>query len=198
MKKFLQVLLCVFFITLTFSGCDIVEESKTDISENNSDAASEAPLEQTEEISDDVSEEVSAPNESEMSEAGEESGFNNENASVESAPVENVPEASDDDKNGDLDNTSTVPSGLEVLNIALPPDLYNDAVDLFYSDDEYDYFFPAMTKYAMKVYYSDGSIQSVKEAIDSGNITLADLDEFNVLYLRYSKATGEYDAINGE
>ncbi len=80
-------------------------------------------------------------------------------------------------------------SDLEVTDIVLPSGCYGEIIDLFYSDDEYDYFFPSLTKYSMKVYYSDGSVQSVKEAIDAGNITLADLDKFDIFYLKAPKGT---------
>ena len=89
---------------------------------------------------------------------------------------------------------SPTPSDLEVIDIVLPSGCYSELIDLFYSDDEYDYFFPSLTKYHMQVYYSDGSVQNVKQAIDAGNITLADLDKFDIYYFKETK--GKYSSFD--
>lgn len=62
---------------------------------------------------------------------------------------------------------------------------WNDTVDTFYTDEDYKYSFPNwdMHKYVI-VEYEDGITQNVKEALEDGNITIADLDRFNIEYLK--------------
>ena len=62
------------------------------------------------------------------------------------------------------------------------PDL---AIDAFYTDDEYIYFFGyyGMHEYVI-VEYADGTTQNVAEAFQAGNITIADLDRFNIGYVK--------------
>ena len=62
---------------------------------------------------------------------------------------------------------------------------WNDTVDTFYTDEDYKYSFPNwdMHKYVI-VEYEDGTTQNVKEALANGNITIADLDRFNIEYLK--------------
>jgi len=62
---------------------------------------------------------------------------------------------------------------------------WNDAVDTFYTDEDYKYSFPNwdMHKYVI-VEYEDGITQNVKEALEAGCITIADLDIFNIEYLK--------------
>ena len=63
---------------------------------------------------------------------------------------------------------------------------WNDALDTFYTDEDYKYSFHSwpMHKYVI-VEYEDGTTQNVKEALEEGNITIADLDRFNIEYLKY-------------
>ena len=60
-----------------------------------------------------------------------------------------------------------------------------DAIDTFYRDETYEYAFPGrpMHEYVI-VEYEDGTTQNVLEAIRAGNITIADLDRFNIEYLK--------------
>lgn len=62
---------------------------------------------------------------------------------------------------------------------------WNDTVDTFYADEDYTYLFPNwdMHEYVI-VEYEDGTTQNVKEALEAGNITIADLDRFNIEYLK--------------
>ena len=59
------------------------------------------------------------------------------------------------------------------------------AIDAFYTDDEYIYFFGyyGMHEYVI-VEYADGTTQNVAEAFQAGNITIADLDRFNIGYVK--------------
>ena len=62
---------------------------------------------------------------------------------------------------------------------------WDDAIDTFYRDETYEYNFPGqpMHKYVI-VEYEDGTTQNVKEALEEGYITIADLDRFNIEYLK--------------
>ena len=59
------------------------------------------------------------------------------------------------------------------------------AIDAFYTDDEYIYFFgcDGMHEYVI-VEYADGTTQNVAEAFQAGNITIADLDRFDIGYVK--------------
>ncbi len=76
---------------------------------------------------------------------------------------------------------------------------FDDALELFYSDEEYDYLFPSLpeSEYII-VEYSDGTTQNIKEALSDGKVTIEDFDKLNIFYFKQSKATGEYEPINGE
>lgn len=56
-------------------------------------------------------------------------------------------------------------------------------ISTFYQDETYTYFFSMsqMHEYII-VEYEDGTTQNVKEALEAGNITIADLDRFNIEY----------------
>ena len=58
--------------------------------------------------------------------------------------------------------------------------------DVFYKDEEYYYYLPysRMSEYVI-VEYSDGTTQNIKEALEAGNITIADLDRFNIEYYKH-------------
>ena len=60
--------------------------------------------------------------------------------------------------------------------------------DVFYKDEEYYYYLPysRMSEYVI-VEYADGTTQNIKEALEAGNITIADLDRFNIEYFKGSK-----------
>ena len=189
MKKLFLLLGCIVLICFVFSACDEAEESKADISKAESDV-SQAVSETESDVSDEVSAEVSVGEESETpAESSEDASVGEESKTPNESETPN--ESDTPDESEALDNTSTAPSKLEVTDIVLPPDIYDDAIQLFYSDDEYEYYFPAMIMYSLKVHYSDGSTQNAKDAIDEGNITLADLDRFEIKYYKYSKATRE-------
>ena len=62
---------------------------------------------------------------------------------------------------------------------------WDDAIDTFYRDETYEYNFPGqpMHKYVI-VEYEDGTTQNIKEALEAGNITIADLDRFDIKYFK--------------
>ena len=63
-----------------------------------------------------------------------------------------------------------------------------DATDVFYTDDKYEYFFGSQPEAdCVIVVYPDGTFQNLKEAFENGNITIADLDRFEIEYNKMSK-----------
>ncbi len=65
--------------------------------------------------------------------------------------------------------------------------LTNDVLEWFYSDGEYDYYFASAKSHYVIVRYSDGTEKAVKEALNTGDITIADLDKFEIDYGKQEK-----------
>lgn len=59
-----------------------------------------------------------------------------------------------------------------------------DALERFYSDDIYSYYFPSIRSSVVIVYYKDGSEQTVKDALAEGKIKISDLDRFSIQYYK--------------
>ena len=57
-----------------------------------------------------------------------------------------------------------------------------DALEGFYRDDNYTYFFTSIKSQYVIVYYVDGTKQNVKEALVEGKIKISDLDWFGIEY----------------
>lgn len=60
----------------------------------------------------------------------------------------------------------------------------DSALELFWSEEEYEYFFPSIRSEYVVVLYTDGTRQTVAEALREGRITVADLDAFGIDYYR--------------
>lgn len=58
------------------------------------------------------------------------------------------------------------------------------ALERFWSDAYYDYYFPYTETVAI-VHYSDGTQQSLQEALEENRVTVEDMDRFGVFYYRY-------------
>ena len=67
-----------------------------------------------------------------------------------------------------------------------------DALEGFYSDDYYNYYFSSIKSQYIVVSYSDGTSQLVKDALTEGRITLADLDRFDIDYYKEERVTPVY------
>ena len=71
----------------------------------------------------------------------------------------------------------------DIVDRAAEENLPTDtAVERFWSDGEYDYCFPTIRSMYVIVYYSDGTRQAVREALEEGRITINDLDAFGIAY----------------
>lgn len=88
-----------------------------------------------------------------------------------------------------IKNMSTQKVNKEIENIIFHSDRGGaaEAIERFYSNDKYDYYFPTIRNYVTIVYYKDGTEQTVKDALAEGKITIADLDRFNIRYYREPK-----------
>ena len=171
MKKIFIILLCIVFILSAFASCDQAEENKTDISESVSEAVSQTESE----LSADTSEEVSVllPEESTNDESEPDESTNDESTSGENS----TPEASQTESES---NTSS--EGIK--SITQPLQYYPEKLEFFFEDDEYMYIFDVVCSEFTTVEYYDGSKQNVTEALESGNITISDLDKFRILYYK--------------
>lgn len=75
-----------------------------------------------------------------------------------------------------------------------------DALEGFYSDESYDYYFGSLKSGYVIVHYSDGSQEPVKDALAAGRATMEDLDRFGIGYgaeLRYEAVGIRADARDG-
>lgn len=59
-----------------------------------------------------------------------------------------------------------------------------DALEGFYTDEEYRYSFPSIKSRYIDVYYSDGTSEKIKDALAAGRVTIADLDTFDIDYYK--------------
>ena len=62
-----------------------------------------------------------------------------------------------------------------------------EALDKFYEDDYYEYFYDCLKSKYIVVIYEDNSEETVKEALKQGHIKISDLDKYNIDYIKYEK-----------
>lgn len=60
----------------------------------------------------------------------------------------------------------------------------DDALECFYTDETFEYFFSSIKSEYVMVYYTDGTSENVKVALEQGHITVADLKKFDIWYRR--------------
>ncbi len=60
------------------------------------------------------------------------------------------------------------------------------ALERFYEDDRYEYYFGVIKSQYISVTYTDGSTENILSAMDVGRVKIADLDRFDIEY--YTKA----------
>lgn len=63
-----------------------------------------------------------------------------------------------------------------------------DMKEVFFEDESYIYSFNYPQSSVIKAFYTDGSEQNVKDALNDGNITISDLDRFNISYCSEKKS----------
>jgi len=59
---------------------------------------------------------------------------------------------------------------------------YAEGLEEFFHDDAYTYYFPMEESQYLECHFSDGSIKTFMEAIDSGMISVSDLDKNSFIY----------------
>lgn len=59
-----------------------------------------------------------------------------------------------------------------------------DSLENFYQDDEYVYSFPCMKSSKVIVYYNDGTQDYVRNALSNKDITISDLDYYQINYVK--------------
>lgn len=62
-----------------------------------------------------------------------------------------------------------------------------EALENFYNDDKYSYYYSCIKSDYIVVIYDDGSEQRVSDALKEGNISIEDLDTYEIKYYRYDK-----------
>ncbi len=62
-----------------------------------------------------------------------------------------------------------------------------EAEELFFEDDEYEYYFNVIKSHYVIVTYNDANSEDIITALNSGRATIADLDEFDIEYTKKPK-----------
>lgn len=62
-----------------------------------------------------------------------------------------------------------------------------EALEGFYADNEYTYYWSCMKNKYMIVKYESGFEETISNALKYGTITIDDLDENNISYIKYEK-----------
>ena len=65
---------------------------------------------------------------------------------------------------------------------------YDNAFELFYTDDRYNYYFSNIISQYIIVEFDDGTKNNVKDALTAGEITISDLDKFEIQYSKTEKS----------
>ena len=63
-----------------------------------------------------------------------------------------------------------------------------EAEELFFEDDEYEYYFSVIKSHYVIVTYNDSNSEDIITALNSGRATIADLDEFDIEYTKKPKS----------
>ena len=63
----------------------------------------------------------------------------------------------------------------------------DEALEGFYADENYTYFWSCIKNKYMIVKYDDGSKELISEALKNNHINIQDLDKFNISYIKYEK-----------
>ncbi len=67
---------------------------------------------------------------------------------------------------------------------------FDEALEMIFEDEKNQYFLSGIYSHYVIVYYSDGSQEDVKSALQSGRAKIADLDRFGIWYWTELKETG--------
>ena len=62
-----------------------------------------------------------------------------------------------------------------------------EALEQFYEDDKYEYYYSCMKGSFIIVKYKNGFQETVEVALKNKTITISDLDKYNIDYIKYEK-----------
>ena len=62
-----------------------------------------------------------------------------------------------------------------------------EALESFYEDDNYTYYWSCIKNTLMVVRYSDGNEETISDALKNKHIEIGDLDKFEIDYIKYEK-----------
>ena len=83
-------------------------------------------------------------------------------------------------QNGDISNHID-----KIIDLTENGEIGTDAaLECFFSDGSYSYYFPSIKSQYITVYYKDGTEQNVKDALTEGKIKISDLDLFGISYYK--------------
>lgn len=66
-----------------------------------------------------------------------------------------------------------------------------DALEEFYKDSDYTYYFPSIKSEYIECQFSNGDTMPIKQALDDGKVTVSDLDTYGIFYWKVDKE-GKY------
>ena len=72
----------------------------------------------------------------------------------------------------------------------------DEAIKPFWEDEKYIYSFPSIRSHLVIVTYSDGHTENIKDALENGRATIADLDQFGIAYYKAPKTDALEAAIS--
>ena len=75
-----------------------------------------------------------------------------------------------------------------VEKIVVTTESGDDAIETFYESENYIYQFARIMSHNVIVYYNDGTSENIKEALESGRISITLLDWFGIKYSKVQKA----------
>lgn len=62
-----------------------------------------------------------------------------------------------------------------------------DATEYFYEDETYTYYFHSGISHGIYAYYTDGTSENIRQALENGNIQITDLDKYRIRYGKRKK-----------
>lgn len=76
---------------------------------------------------------------------------------------------------------------MDIKNTSKSDEACVDSLEEFYQDDEYKYSFHCMMSSKIIVYFNDGTQEYVRDALNKKDITISDLDKYEIKYYKEEK-----------
>ena len=76
---------------------------------------------------------------------------------------------------------------MDIKNTSNSDEVCADPLEEFYQDDNYKYSFPCMMSSKIIVYFNDGTQEYVRDALNKKDITISDLDKYEIKYYKEEK-----------